>query len=425
MLQMSNTYILIPDLDDKIILHLSPTSVLRLSAVNKHYRHILSQRRFEFTEVKFDVCKALEKNYVWIVYYAFKAHDMIKLLDLNAVSKFTFNSSHKNPLIYAYQHYNQYIIQWLLDYFTDRPHNYIVPDMLISVIYHMCELSNVRGLDMVMTECDIRGINIPDYVYNRSFVSIKFANKEDIETAKYLIDRSKKMGKNIDICRQDHLGYTAFMLATKSNNIEAVKWLFELDEKSNIKYDIHKYDEYMFRTACDNSNFLLAKFLIDLGERSYGKIDIHRQSIDNYGSVQFPLKSICMSGDVDFLKWFIELGEKSYGKVNIHIYNDTAFIVACQKGYVAIIRMLIELGESTYGKIDIHGRNEYAFVIACENNHCEIIQYLFDLGDSYGKIDLSADNYAGFRAALHRNNTKVIHMLLEKGIDTSKINFCK
>jgi len=64
-------------------------------------------------------------------------------------------------------------------------------------------------------------------------------------------------------------------------------------------------------------------------------------------------REACFSGDKPLVEWLIHLGEGPYGKIDIRLNNNSAFRLLCYKGHLDIAKMLIDLEES-YGKIDIH-----------------------------------------------------------------------
>lgn len=65
--------LIIPDLDQHIIGHLTPPSVLCLSQVNHYYLNLLKVHRSHVLRVRTNLVRACEQGYLWIAKWIFNS----------------------------------------------------------------------------------------------------------------------------------------------------------------------------------------------------------------------------------------------------------------------------------------------------------------------------------------------------------------
>lgn len=372
------TYLIIPDLDNMIIAHMDPGTILRMSAVNKHFQSVCEIKRILINEIgdNFDI--ACEDGHLCIAKWIVERQEQ------------KVKKGDKIPLFQQSSHMDTTVIHEYSD----------------SLFHDVCSNGHIDIAKWLVELCEKYQDRINIHAENEQpFRSVCEYGHLDI--AKWLIKIGEETyGRiNIDAISPNN-GHTPLLVACMNGRIEIAKWLISLEGTFGTKINIHYNNEYIFYNACMYGKLEACKWLIKLGEKSHGKIDIHA---DN----EWPFMSSC--GDLPLVKYLIELGENGYGKFNIHINKEKAFRYACRNKTTDVAEYLIELGENGYGKIDIHAKKDKAFHNAIQYTNYDMMKYLYCLSTekSYGKIMLNwySDAFKSYGYVL-KDQRDDIHQLL-------------
>lgn len=369
--------LVIPDLDQHIIGHLTPPSVLCLRQVNHYYLNLLEVHRSHVLCVKTDLVKACEYGYLWI-------------------AKWIFNSRLS-------------IVKKISDFVDSM--NKLDPDLACISSEYIARMK-IRTTETKTFFSTTYDVVLDETMFNEAFNAA--ISNFHLDVIYWFLSIDDTTFGKIDI--QPGLFWMGLYVST-NGLLESAKRILEVCENKYERIDIHKEDEHVFRNAVESGHIDFAKWLISIGEQSYGKINIH--AADEYAFIK-----ACGNNDIHMAQWLISLGENGYGKINIHVDNEIAFRLTCIRNEnLPILQWLIDLGEKSYGKIDIDvnandywSRDDSAFSFACRSLNFKIVKWLLELSIKYNqKIHISESNMAYIKSSNDIEFTHWFFNLIQNG----------
>lgn len=195
-----------------------------------------------------------------------------------------------------------------------------------------------------------------------------------IDMAKWLIELS---GGNITDCfNMNILKYHAFVICCTHAHFDMVKWLLlELIQNTNTDMSsICDMCSEAFSMSCMVGQLTIAQWLYEISLSYIGVIDIHRNN-------DYAFRSSILNGKFDVVKWLVFISSNGISvPINIHSGNEYAFRMCCENGYLDIAKWLVEKSyNDDEGMIAIHKENNYAFIHCCLRGHLELAKWLAEL----------------------------------------------
>ena len=290
-------------------------------------------------------------------------------------------------------------------------------EYLFTRIYILiCKIGRLDILTYLM-EYDVNNYNIlkkPLVSEMNLMTACEFGQLHIIE---YILYYTHYIKHEIDIHHDNEL---FFRLACKSQNTEAVKFLFEYSKLYNNTHiiNINAMNDHAYILAYEKSNLGMIKYLLECGKEHGYNVNIHIRNEEAF-------LMACKIGHLELVKYLIEFGELNNDRIYIHINDDEALGVSCRNGHIDIVKYLMEYGEKINSKFNIHKYDEIIFYMACLSGKLEIIKYLLKLD----KINIHAHNDRVF-TDIH--NDEITKYLIEQcKEDTQEVfdklfeNICK
>lgn len=238
-----------------------------------------------------------------------------------------------------------------------------------------------------------------DSVENEIFKYI-YLNKNDkvIE----LVNNNK-----IDINSRNYDNETMFLLSSKLNNIELVKYFYE--KKSELNYQGYNGKNALIY-AIENKNIDMINFLLSK------KIDTEVFYNDDkdvyYSAVE--------SGIYEILETFIHDTKdinrpynKNSEKIDEKLHVKTTLLIhAIEFGYIDIVKQLVEAGSN----INIaNDRGELPVLTSLRTKHFDIFEYFFDIKVNFNVVDNSGNSVLSY--LIKYNKTDLALKVMSKDVD--------
>lgn len=226
-----HTYLVLSDLDQTILTHLIPPSIMTMVRVNRHYNQSLKDKQQIFNKIKMDFEEACAKGHYWLAKWIYDVHEQCGPCMM-------WN-------MYNGNRFDAYGEDYSIQYRRDDIFNEI------CINGHLQTAKLFRQLEKYIGQLELP--NIVEICNNGHFEIVEWLS-ESMKIDDYLLN---------------------ILYACDTGHLDALKWLVVYCENKKIAIDIHYQNDLMFRTAVTSDHLDVAKWLIELGEKSYGKIDIN------------------------------------------------------------------------------------------------------------------------------------------------------
>ena len=102
---------------------------------------------------------------------------------------------------------------------------------------------------------------------------------------------------------------------------------------------------------------------------------------DIHGFEESVFRYSCMYGRLEAAKWLYQLGVETNSPINIHAHNEYAFRNSCSNGYLDVAKWLYQLGMDINSPIDIHVMKNDAFIMSCVFIHYNVFNWLMSINN--------------------------------------------
>ncbi|ORX75944.1 ankyrin [Anaeromyces robustus] len=283
---------------------------------------------------------ATEKGDLEIVQYLVE-----KQININVCSF----SNGWNALFYAIDKNYKDIAVYLIDNDIDMYGNNLKNSNSKDILAFLYEHKNI-DLIKYMTE---KGVKLDGKYNNGDTLLMTACNNNDIEMVNFLIENGADINavnlqllveKGINIHLKNTRGYTAFLYASKTSNLDMVKYLISkggnIKDKNNLGYNA-------LIEVCGHNKFEIVKYLIEYG------IDINEQANDGGNALTLGIGR----ADIEIIKYLVKNGIDINHTTN---GNFNAAFACIREGKLEELKFLIDEG------IDLNCKNY---------DNCSLIDY--------------------------------------------------
>lgn len=169
--------------------------------------------------------------------------------------------------------------------------------------------------------------NKNECLLNAFFISCNHGN---LELIKWLLDIYERSNYGLS----DEEYFKAIMDACKMNKYNTVKYLYNYKKGSFSQFGAINFNN-MFFYACKNDNIKMAKLIYKIGSK-FCRIDIK----ENFEEL---FLTACMNGSIKHAKWLYLIMAQNISPIRIRKKCDVAFHTAFSSGHYDIIKWLCSL----------------------------------------------------------------------------------
>jgi hypothetical protein len=200
-----------------------------------------------------------------------------------------------------------------------------------------------------------------------------------LEMAKWLFNLSKEINSPINL----HIGDTnrvdgnnlvkitgtnGFVWSCLNCHLEMAQWLFAISNEMNTPYDIYngKFKNELFLELCNSSNknnINILKWLWDLSVGFDKPYDLHKKDERIFSYNMNAFQFCCRVGNREAAEWLLEISYKINKQYNIYENNDLAFRSALYCGHYDTVKWLIGLSKQYKKDFNINPNNECEFIL--------------------------------------------------------------
>lgn len=203
--------------------------------------------------------------------------------------------------------------------------------------------------------------------------------------------------------------------AVKDGNIEAVKFLLDVDFKTSY-HDNEERSALAYACMADNLDIFELLFHLrgptNLVEHAckYGSLKVLKFLTNKGMKTYCALHAACGNGHMEIVKYLVENG---YDMDNLDGHKNPALYYAVAKGYLEIVDYLVNKGAKPYTRDNyIVGLNE-----ALKNGHFETVRYLLN---RYTPKNIHRRNVLEYPSK--RGDLEMVKYLVSKGADINYID---
>lgn len=323
---MANLLDLFPDVIINIVSVCDPPTIVNLAKVNRNFKSLLLQKLNEIGIVNGLLSIAALRGYTWIVKYM--------LTNKNHFSGFGFQKACQ------FGHLETVIAFLDINYdYSGCLNNYFFDDLCCTTTHEI--------FYKVVT---LKGINNIDLLHDKQSFLKKACTNKNTPIFKMLIDIDKNNNKQYNIHINDD---ELFVIACKTNNIELVDYLLDL-QKDYGKIDIHTKDDMVLLEAASSNNIILIKKIV-------GLCDFSTETISKCFII------MCKNGSIEGAEFLLENQMQNIGKFN-NIFEE-ALCSSCENNHIDVVLWLCQICILKLDrKLDIGYNNHKAVSIASDKD---------------------------------------------------------
>lgn len=249
-----NTYLILKDLDEYIVRHLSPPTLLALSAVNTHYCMLLDLDRSMINKIKCNFAIACRNRYFRSAKWIYEIYAHIKTIPFSKL----FFEHHDSKIDHIYDMFSDACINGHIEmakYITDLNTNIDIHKNDEFIFRNACRQDQFKIVKWLVKLCEKSYGKINIHIHNDNALDDAITNNSS-HMIQLLINLSTK-------------GYGEFVMDTDyiyhSNSEKVFNLVCSIDHQHIIdafsvsnNYLLSK-NEWAFRWACYNGYLELAK----------------------------------------------------------------------------------------------------------------------------------------------------------------------
>lgn len=355
-------------------------------------------------------------------------------------------TSGANALFVAVTAGHTEIVRWLIDH--TRINCLLQRSNGACVLHAAADLGHSEILELLLNPCrailtvKATGATVLHYACRKGHLG----NVKALFYAVTQALRHNSMEIDAFINSRSEGGDTALFIATRSNNIDIVRWLLTYTRADLSIVAYNKYSPLLH--ACYTTQNEMVKLLLEWrrqgepkdGLRSYfnaccccDNIDAAKMlhAIDDQvhlgqGKTFTPLHSAAQTGSLRIIKWLVK---ELHIPVDLHLKNldapppenwplkgVTALYVACRYGMVTTVKLLVENGADP----NAYKSNGISpLYVACAFQKVEVVVYLLSLGDAVNVDQARVGNVAPLHIAASVGNLAIVQLLCQRGCKMS------
>jgi len=188
-----------------------------------------------------------------------------------------------------------------------------------------------------------------------------------------------------------------------------------MDCENYIKHNIKKYtwcDNDLSTYLLDTNKYIIQQYINDIYVSTFYNINIHKclmEYIEKHNIIfnihcydEKIFRNACIFGRINTIKYILDYSEKINSRINIHVYDDKPFMDACMLGHPIVVKYLIYYSEKINSKIYILHDNIYLQETTLQLKSLHVIEYL---------VYLARHNYENLKN-IYKGNIRIINRFI-------------
>lgn len=161
-----------------------------------------------------------------------------------------------------------------------------------------------------------------------------------------------------------------FITCCENGWVTLAEYLF-----NKFKINIHDNNDYAFYISCLAGQLEIVKWLFEIGQKTNSLINVHICDDINFAVS-------CAHGHLEVAKWLIEMGKKLNSSINIETWDNSAFKWSCQNNHFEVAKWLLTIGIDLNEK-NIYEINKRNFIASLINSNLEISKFICSIDNRF------------------------------------------